>query len=236
MKQLGFFLFVSCLSFYCNWNAHRLSSRALLTRKSVLRQWVQTAGRHPRLVFSVCWEASQSVLRLGGGLIPPAQRWVRLQRGHLVDGGAEEGSGKLRGRGWKARRIRGPETHRCVGEIGGYSTLDWILVGGKWKICLSIIQSALTLLLTLFLLPVEGVTPRWLSVWLQVKLVALSKCFPSLKMIEHHLIHVYSYKLTATCSHHFYQQCWLCKASWKIKSNQTHICSHELDQSWQLSS
>ena len=112
---------------YCNWDT---GYWAWLTRKSVLRQGVQTAGRHSWLVFSICWEASQSVLRLGRGLIPPAQRWVRLQRRHLVNGGAEEGSGKLRGRGWKARRIWGPEAHRCVWEIGGYSTLDWILVGG----------------------------------------------------------------------------------------------------------
>lgn len=112
----------------CNWRACRLCCRNFLTRKSVFRQRVQTAGCHSWLVFSICWEATQSILCLGGGLIPPAQRWVRLQWGNLVERGAEEGGGKLRRRRRKARGIWGAETHRCVGEIGGYGTLDWILV------------------------------------------------------------------------------------------------------------
>lgn len=101
-----------------------------LTRESVLRQGVQPASDDSCLPFSICrpgGEASQCVLRLGGALVPLDQRRVRLQRGHVTDVGAEVGGGKLGRRGGEAGGVRRPETHCCVGKVGGDSTLDWTL-------------------------------------------------------------------------------------------------------------
>lgn len=106
------------------------ASSHLLTRESVLRQGVQPASDDSCLPFSICGpsrEASQCVLRLGRALVPLDQRRVRLQRGHFTNGGAEVGGGKLWRRCGKARGVRRPETHCCVREVGGDSTLDWTL-------------------------------------------------------------------------------------------------------------
>lgn len=67
---------------YCTMNHGNL--KTLFTRKCVLRQGVQSASRNTSLPLSISGprgEASQGVLRLGGALIPLAQRRVGLKRG-----------------------------------------------------------------------------------------------------------------------------------------------------------
>lgn len=101
-----------------------------LTRESVLRQQVQPPSGNASLSFSIgthCGEASQCVLRLGGALVPLGQRRVRLQRGHVTDGGDEEGWRQLGRWGWEVGGVRRPESNRRVWKVGGDSTLDWTL-------------------------------------------------------------------------------------------------------------